>query len=365
MSRTSVLIGVGLLGALVACGEPTPDHAVESAPVQIDSTLIAVVDSVTLEDGPAISGHLVAERTAQLRPQVAGAVLRVLVREGESVRAGQLLAVIDTTVLADQLGSARAALRSADQAVTTAERNSDRAERLLSEGAIAPRDAEAARDALAQAEAGRQEARARLAAAEQQLAHALVRAPFDGVVSQLPVSVGDIVSPAGATALAVVVDPRVLELDGTVPASNLGDIAVGTPVEFRLSAAPERRQRGQVVRINPAIDPATGQVRLYVRLPNDAGRLAVGMFAEGRVLIASRRAPAVPLDAIDPRATSPGVRRVRHDSVVMAPVTFGLRDDMAGWVEVVSGLTVGDTVLVGGARGTPIGARVSIVSTDG
>jgi RND family efflux transporter MFP subunit len=327
--------------------------------------MIATADSVMLEDGPAIAGNLVAQREAQLRAQVSGPVVTLRVREGEAVQAGQLLAVIDTTVLADQLRSARLAVTSAEVTAATAARNRDRSERLLAAGAVAPRDAENAVDVVTQTVALLQDARARAAAAEQQLEHARVRAPFAGVVSQLSVSVGDVVSAGAATPIAVVVDPRVLELEGTVPAARLAEVVVGAPVEFAVAAAPGVRIRGTVLRINPAIDPATGQVRLYVRIPNDAGTLAVGLFAQGRVAVARRRVLTVPLSAIDPRATAPAVRRVRHDTVEIVPVGLGLQDDVVERVEVTSGLTAGDTVLVGGALGTPAGTAVRVARGDG
>jgi RND family efflux transporter MFP subunit len=350
---------------LAACGGGAGIPADATAPaIQVTPAMIAVVDSFRLESGPVISGTLVAERVAQLRPQVSGALIALYVREGDAVRAGQPLAVIDTLVLADQARSAQLASRSADLAAETAARNLGRSEELHRAGAIALRDLENARDAVAQVEAAREDARARLAAARKQLANATVRAPFAGVVSEVPVSVGDIVSSTSATPIAVVVDPGVLELEGSVPASSLGAVQRGAAVEFAVPSQPGIRIRGTIARINPAVDAATGQVRLYVRVPNADRSLAAGLFAEGRVSVESRRALAVPLAAVDGAAIPPVIRRVTGGIVEEVAVTFGLRDELAERVEVSGPIAAGDTVLIGGALGTPVGTSVRVTRAD-
>lgn len=356
---------IPLVLLLAACGggAEVPEETGPSA-VLVNPAMIAVVDSIRLESGPVVSGTLVAERVAQLRPQVNGAVLALYVREGDAVRAGQPLAVIDTLVLADQARSAHLAARSAELAAETAERNLHRSEELQRAGAIALRDLENARDGLAQAEAMREDARARLAAARKQLANATVRAPFAGVVSEVPVSVGDVVSMTGAAPIAVVVDPATLELEGTVPAASLVDVRRGASVEFAVPSQPGTRIQGTIARINPAVDPATGQVRVYVRVPNADRALAAGLFAEGRISVEARRVLAVPLTAVDAGATPPSLRRVKGGIVEEVAVTFGLRDELAERVEVSGGIAAGDTVLTGGALGTPLGASVRVTRAD-
>ena len=107
MQTTSLRHGALAAAALLlaACGgeaESAEPEAAVPPPVQIAAVGSAVVDSALIEDGPVLSGTLAAERRAELRPLVGGTVLAVPVREGQAVGAGQLIAVIDTTVLADQ-----------------------------------------------------------------------------------------------------------------------------------------------------------------------------------------------------------------------------------------------------------------------
>jgi membrane fusion protein (multidrug efflux system) len=369
VTRRASLVTVVLLG-LVACGgggaaeEEATVEAPPAAPaMQVAQQNVATVDSFRIESGPSLSGTLVAERTAQLRPQANGTVLSVRVRAGDRVGAGQVIAVIDTLVLAEQARSARLGLTSAELAAATAERNVERSTQLHAAGAIADRDLEDARNQAAQARAMLEDARARVASANKMRDNAIVRAPFSGTVSELPVSVGDVVQ-MGGSVVAVVVDPSSLELEASVPASYFSTLRSGARVEFTVAAHPGRVFTGTVARVNAAVDATTGQLLMYVRVPNTDRTLAAGLFAEGRVAIENVRGLAIPTAALDARASSPSVKRVRGGKVEAVPVTLGLRDDLAERVEVTSGLSRGDTVLVGAAIGTPVGASVRFGAQD-
>lgn len=366
-SLRGVLRLAPLLLLLTACGGPAADKP-EAAkpPVQLPATQVEVVDSFLIESGPSLSGTLMAERTAQVRSQLTGPVLALYVQEGEAVLAGQPIALIDTTVAAEQARSARAMLGSAQLASQLASRNAERAAALLKGGAIAERDLEVARSQAMAASAAVADATSRLASAEKALRDAMVRAPFAGVISELPVSVGDVVQggAGGATLLAAVVDPTQLTLEASVPAASLADLRRGARVEFRVNGLTDHVVTGTVARINPAVDGATRQVRIYVLVPNRDRALASGLFAEGRVTVQSIRALSVPLAALDPRATTPSVKRVRGGVVELVPVVPGLRDELRERVA-VTGVARGDTILLGGALGTPVGLSVRITRTDG
>ncbi len=364
--RRLVRLAPLVLLATAACSKPAAEAAAPEPPVQVPADQVAMVDSLEVESGPALSGTLTAERTAQVRSQMSGTVLALYVKEGQAVTAGQAIALIDTTVAAEQARSARLALRSAQVQSQLATRNAERAATLLKAGAIADRDEEGARAQAQAAAAAVADATSRLAAAEKLLRDGTVRSPFAGVVSELPVSAGDVVQggAGGATLLATVVDPTELTLEASVPAENLGGIKRGAKVEFTLNGMNKQVVTGTVARINPTVDATTRQVRIYVVVPNRNQALASGLFAEGRVTIEAARALAVPLSALDPRATTPSVKRLKGGKVESVPVTVGLRDALRERV-VVTGVARGDTVLLGGALGTPTGSSVRITRADG
>ncbi|HEX7024860.1 MAG TPA: efflux RND transporter periplasmic adaptor subunit, partial [Gemmatimonadales bacterium] len=266
---------------------------------------------------------------------------------------------LDDTAIRDLVLSARSAHRTATEAVAVATRNAERSAKLAEAGALADRDLEQARWTATNAQAGLADAVARLSNAEKQQEKTEIKAPFAGLVSERPVKAGDVVQVG--TPLATVVDPASLRLEATVPVSALAVLKVGTPVEFQVSGYEDRRYEGKVERINPALDPATRQVRIYVAIPNTAGRLVAGLFAQGRVATERRTVLAVPQSALDLKAPTPSVRRLRAGRVELVAVGTGMQDDVLQMIEITSGLAAGDTVLVGPSAGVAVGTPVRIV----
>ncbi|WNZ62824.1 efflux RND transporter periplasmic adaptor subunit [Myxococcus sp. MxC21-1] len=275
------------------------------------------------------------------------------------VKKGEELARIEDVTLKDQLIAASAAVRTARSALQVAEAEQERATRLSKAGVITQRDFERAELSVEQAKGQLAEARSRHALAQEQLNRARVVAPFAGVVSERQASAGDVVQPSAP--LFTVVDPRTLRLEASVPAAQLEQVKVDTPVEFHVTGYGDRAFRGTVERINPVVDPATGQVRIYVAIPNTDLQLLAGLFAEGRVASKGTQAVAIPIDAIDDTGTEPAVLRIQEGRVQRVNVTLGLRDEVARQVEVRSGLEDGDVVLLGAARSEVVeGGRVKV-----
>lgn len=330
----------------------------EAPAVALQPDNIAVAAERDLSSGPSISGTLTAERQATLRAEVPGAVTQVLVEQGQTVATGQVLARLDDSAIRDALLSARSASRTAEEALVVAKRNAERSERLAQAGALAERDLEQARWSVMNAEAGVADATARLTSATKQLEKTVIRAPFKGVVSERQANAGDVLQ-VGNPAITLV-DPGSLRLEATVPVSALSVLKPGTPVDFEVSGYQDKAFAGRVERINPSVDPATRQVRIYVAIPNVAGRLVAGLFAQGRVATEHRHALAVPISGIDLKASSPAVRRLRGGRVELVAVELGLQDDVLQLVEIKAGLVVGDTVLIGPSAGVAVGTPVRI-----
>jgi multidrug efflux pump subunit AcrA (membrane-fusion protein) len=134
-------------------------------------------------------------------------------------------------------------------------------------------------------------------------------------------------------------------------------------VEFGVTGF-DRRISGKIERINPAVDPATRQVRIYVSIPNAEQSLVAGLFAEGRVSTDARRAIAVPASAVDRRGTAPVIHRIKGGKVDIVPVELGVRDEAAELIEIHSGLAQGDTVLLGSAQAVTEGSPVRITEDE-
>ena len=138
-------------------------------------------------------------------------------------------------------------------------------------------------------------------------------------------------------------------------------------VDFTVNGYPNRQFTGHVTRINPIADPTTRQVRIIVSLPNSSGVLVGGLFADGHAASEVRKAPVVPVSAVDERGLKPFVMLLKNGVVQKAEVELGIRDAATEIVEVRSGVQPGDTLLLGAARGisekTPV--KVSATSDTG
>ncbi|MFL5501635.1 MAG: efflux RND transporter periplasmic adaptor subunit [Gemmatimonadaceae bacterium] len=321
---------------------------------------IAVATTSSIMSGPALSGTLEPEREAVLRAQVPGSVLQTYADQGQAVGAGTPLARIDATGIQDAYTSARAQVVAAKNAADIATHDLQRNEKLLTAGAVAERDMEQSRRASIAAQAALQDANSRLATAERQYRSTTVTSPFGGIVSERPVSAGDVVQPG--TALFTVVDPSSMRLEASVPAEQLSLIRVGVPVVFTVSGYPGRQFVGHIARVNPTADPTTRQVRIYVSIPNAGRTLVGGLFATGRMSSDTKTGLVVPSSAVDVRGTAPFVMRVKGGKVEKAPVQLGLQDKSSETYEILSGLQAGDTVLLGAAQGITPGTPVRITA---
>ena len=293
-----------------------------------------------------------------LRAQVQGSVLQTYADQGQSVGAGAVLARIDASGIQDAYNSARAGVVAARNAADVATRNQARNEKLLAAGAIAERDIEESRRAAIAAQAALEDANSRLASAEKQYRSTTVTSPFGGIVSERPVSPGDIVQPG--TALFTVVDPSSMRLEASVPAEQLSLIRVGLPVVFTVSGYPGRDFVGHIVRVNPTADPTTRQVRIYVSIPNAGRALVGGLFATGRMSSATKTGLLVPAGAVDQRGTAPSVVRVKGGKAEKVQIQIGLTDKTSETIEVLSGVQTGDTLLLGAAQGITPGTPVKV-----
>jgi membrane fusion protein, multidrug efflux system len=358
-TRSFLILLLILLIATAACRKGADKKAAANAapqPIVLGPEDTAVVARSTVQTGPALTGTLTAEQQASVRAQIAGSVLTVTAEPGQAVRKGQVLARLDSAALTEAYNSARVAVTSARANVALNQRELERQRALLQAGAVAQRAVETAQQNLTAARATLAQYESQLASAEKQLGYTSVTAPFSGVVSERPVSAGDVVQPG--TALYTIVEPSSLRLEASVPAEAIGQLQVGSPVVFTVTGYGNRAFRGQITRINPSADPTTRQVRVYAEIPNPGNDLVAGLYAEGKIESETSTGLVVPTAAIDRRLARPAVLLVRDGKVARVDVELGLADDREQKVEVRRGVQAGDVVLLGAAQtiqpGTPV-----------
>lgn len=349
-----------LVALLAACGRGGSDSTASAEPVtrELGAENIAIAAADSIVGGPLLTGSLVPAREARIRAEVAGRMISISVDAGQRVAQGDILGKIDDTAILDDVLSARAAKTSAELSATQAQRELERAKTLLKAGAIAERDLEAAERAALQAASALEDTKARLMAREKALANTTLRAPFAGIVSERTVNAGDVVTPGAA--LFAVVDPASLRLEASVPAIAAQQVKVGAPVELAVTGYPTQRFTARVTQVNPVADAVTRQVRIIATLTDGRGMLMGGLFAEGRVAAESHVGVVVPDVAVDQRGVSPYATRIKNGVVERVDVTIGVRDAARERIELLSGISAGDTLLLGAAKAISVGTPVRV-----
>ena len=346
-----------------ACGgkaeSAAPPAAADAGAVRLAAENVATATTATLASGPAISGQLTPAREATVRAQVGGSIVSLTVDRGQAVRAGAVIAKISSRDLDVAFESANAAVTSADTAVTVAKSELQRTESLVKGGALAARDLEQARNALANAEAMLAAAKARQRAAWQQLDDTSVKAPWSGLVSDRQANQGDVVT-AGAP-IVTIVDPSSMRLEALVPSDQIAQVKVGAKVRFTVRGYPDQPFIGAVERFSPVADPVTRQVSIFVSVPNSGGKLIGGLFAEGRIEAQTREGVVVPASAVDETGAIQTVTRIRDGKAERVPVTLGLRQAERELIEIASGVAAGDVLIVGSAKGVAPGTPVVVL----
>ncbi|MDH5340161.1 MAG: efflux RND transporter periplasmic adaptor subunit, partial [Rubrivivax sp.] len=271
-------------------------------------------------------------------------VVQILKDNGQAVRGGDLLLRLDDTSLRDILASAQAAERSAAQSLEQAMRALERLKTLQGQGMTTTQAVEDAELRRNNAQSDLVAARARVVSARQQLQYTLVRAPFDGVVTERRVSVGDTVQ-IGRELLKVI-DPTSMRFEGLVSADRMHELKLGQKVDFRVNGFPQQRFVGTVSRIDPTASVDTRQVALVVDFdePRTAPHVA-GLFAEGA--IETGRADALLLAEGSLVRSGQDVSVWRLDGAKLTKVTvqLGDRDARSGDFPVLQGLKAGDRIV--------------------
>jgi RND family efflux transporter MFP subunit len=329
-----VVAGIGGTVAALYAKKPQGDNGKNAAvPLQFLPADLAFVESKPLSRWLPVSGTLQPVRQAIVKAKVAGDVLQVTVREGETVNAGQMLARIDTSDLDAKLIDRIGALESAKAQLALADKTRTMNTRLLNDKFISQNAFDNADSSYNVAQGNVKSMEAQVQLARNALKDAVALAPLAGIVAKRHVQPGEKV--AIEAPLVTVVDLRDLEVQALVPAIDVPELKIGMPVEFAVDGFGERRFGGRVERINPSTEPGTRALLVYVGLPNNDGSLKSGMFATGRIeLAASAPTPTLPATAVRTEAGQSFVWVIDSGKLSRRIVTLGRRDDAKGLVEV-------------------------------
>lgn len=335
MRRTlaSLTFAIAAMLTLAACSDDPAAAGAGGPPGGMQLPVEAVtIQPQPLSSGLQTVGSLRADESVVISPEVAGRIQRIHFQEGGQVRAGQALFTLDGSVAQAELNEAQANLENSRSAAT-------RASQLVEDKLIARADYDETRAAL-----GVDQARA--ASARTALSKMTLRAPFSGQIGLREVSVGDFVNIGQDLVTLVRMDP--IEVDFSVPETALPLVGKGQKIKITVDAFPGDVFGGEVVAIDPVVDPNSRSIKLRAQIANPDGRLHPGQFAKLQLQPRGGDAPAllIPEQALMQAGDERYVYTVVDGKAKRVVVKTGTR--VPGKVQVVEGLKAGDVVITAG-----------------
>jgi multidrug efflux system membrane fusion protein len=333
----------GLLGLTMACAREAGAPAETAATVRTSRAATG-----TITEWIRLYGRIVppADRDATLSPQVAGILVALPAREGQTVRAGEILARVESAFLDDAVQAAEAAERRARAEAAFRRSAAARTTALVDKGVASRQDAEADEAAAVSADATLAETSSALATARRRREWAALRAPFDGVILRVLRRPGDSVDGTPATPVVQIASATGAQVAADATAESLSSIAPGQPAEIEAGGSHQAALRARVLRVARSVESATGSGEVRLAFDEAAPALPLGLSVGVRIAVGSREGvtivPARALRRGEGGATE--VVLVEHGKAVIRRMTTGLVEGER--VEVTSGLTPGETVVV-------------------
>jgi multidrug efflux pump subunit AcrA (membrane-fusion protein) len=398
MKGIMVIIAVSLGAALAAACSKKQEAAEEKAPM-VKGAKVETVKLSPVDDYYEAVGTVRSQTTSVLSAKIVGSVIAMRVREGDRVRVGQALAEIDNRDARAQAQKAEAGLREAQDAAqeiertiraaesarTAAEANQalaaatfNRYQALLARRSVSPQefDEAQAKYRVAEAEAERadrllqslgarkDQVRAKIAQAQAEVANAQVAlsytritSPINGVVTAKQAEVGYTATPGAP--LLTVEDHRHYRLEVAAEESQVGKIRLKQPVRVRIAALGQGEIAGSVAEVAPAADPASRSCTVKIEIPLRAAppRLRSGLYGTARFITGQRQVLTIPTKAVIHRGQLTGAYAVDEAGaarlrLIQTGKSYGDR------VEVLSGLSEGERIVVDGAANLSEGSRV-------
>lgn len=339
------------IAAVIACAaapasadakNPLPARA--AAALEFSAHDVTTVERRDIRQVISLTGTLSPRNQTTVKAKVSAEVREMLVREGEPVRRGQVIARLDPSEPQARLDEKIADLEGGRAQLALAEKNRAMQLALLEKKFISQNAFDSTQSNLQVSEARLRALEAQVTIARKALEDTVVRAPMAGVVAQRLAQPGEKVAIDGK--LYTLVDLTELEVEAAVPASDIGAVRIAQDVAFRVEGIEDRLYTGRVARISPATQPGTRSILVYAVLPNRESTLKGGMFAKGQLTVSKRAgALVVPTTAVRDDAGQTYVWRIDAGRLLRTVVQVGLKSESDGVVEIVSGLAAGARVV--------------------
>ncbi len=366
--RHLTLVTVLMMAVLLLSGCSQSEEVVKESAITVNTAPAQIRD---LAKSVLYTGTVRGQNEVYLMPKVLARVTGIHAQPGDTVRAGQTLITLDNTDFIAGvkqaealLALAQAGLQSNQIQAENARLNYERIQALHEAGAVSDQQLEASRAAYealiaGSAEASVAQAEAGLMAARNALNNCIITSPINGVVGTISLSLGDTANPSAVA--AIVSNTSQLEVEVMVSETEVSYIQKGSPVDVVVRAVRDEPFLGEVKSISTVADPVKRNYPVKVSLPNTEGQIKSGMFAELTIDTMSKQGIlTVPVGAVIPKGGQDIVYLVDGESrAQVAEVTTGIKNDQ--YIEIVSGLTAGQEVIVKGNTLVSDGTLVRVV----
>lgn len=340
----TALAAAALVGVAATRNKRAEQKPAAAAPVaEFLQNDLTIVEPAALERTLPLTGSLMPLTEATVKAKVAGELVAVTVREGESVKPGQVLAKIDLTEVQARVAARQADVEAAKAQLVWADKNRGTQKALLDKSFISQNAFDNIQSNFDVAAAKLRAADADLVVAQKSLGDAVLVAPFSGIVSLRHAQPGERV--ALDAKVVSIVDLSRLQLEASVPPAAIGQVKVGQPMNFHVEGFGEREFAGRIERINPSATAGTRSISVYAVIDNRDGLLRGGMFAQGALTLSRvDNALAVPASAVREEIGQTFVYAIEGGMVKRKNVKVGA-PDAAGRVQVLDGLAAGDRIV--------------------
>lgn len=363
--RSKTFLALAAVGVIAAAGyggvrgKLSASTPAEQPTIEFTQQDLHIVEPGPLERTLPLTGSLAPLTEATMKAKVAGELVAVTVREGESVKQGQVLARIDATEVQARVAARQADVEAARAQLVWAQKNRLTQKALLDKAFISQNAYDNVQSSHDVAAAKLRAAEADLVVARKSLGDAVLVAPFSGTVSQRHAQPGERV--ALDAKVVSIVDLSQLELEAAVPAAEIGQVKVGQAISFRVDGFGERRFAGRIERINPSATAGSRSISVYAVIDNQDGVLRGGLFAQGALTLSrTDDALAVPASAVREEIGQTFVYAIEGGLVTRKLVTVGAPGP-DGRVQVLQGLAAGERIVRAnlGALREGVGARLA------
>lgn len=370
MTKSKILLFAALAAMLVSCGGKKSSGKPNFGD---NEYAVRTIGAQSAELQTTYPATIKGMQDVEIRPKVSGFITKLCVKEGQTVKAGQLLFVIDNVTYAAAVRQAKAAVNSAKAQLNTARLTYNNNEKLFKNNVIGSYELQSAKNNMQAAAAALAQAEASYVSAKENLSYCYVTSPASGVIGDLPYRVGALVSASSQQPLTTVSNISTMQvyfsmtekelLDMTKTAGGLHTAIKDYPaVKLQLADGTIYDHPGRVATVSGVIDATTGSVSMRADFPNPQHLLKSG--GSGSIVVphVSSSAIVIPQDAVAQVQDKHFVYIVGKDNKVKySAVTVDPQDDGKNFI-ITSGLKVGDRIVVNGISSLTDGAEIKPIT---